>query len=346
MFRAESKADLAFVRRVCHDTLQRGPRPREVRSLVGMPSDRVVRHLLERPEAYEQWVEEELYFHLLIDRFRPRTRAIEELPARLRNGDADVRRATAEILLSTSFSLRNPGNDTFVTVVLEQCLGMPVQDRRNVRTLEAGKELYDGKATRFLGREGRTQADVVRFAIEDERFARRLLDRHRRRLLGEGLDAMDRAEGDALVAEVHENPSRFFDVLARWMAGDAYRSAVATRRPRSDRQFVRALFVDVFDREPNYEELRNVRNALQSMADAAPLRAVLVKLALGSTEAVIPEPVPGQEAKFVRSCFERYLGRSPTQEEEARCRGVLAEPGTSPKTLVRALLSSPEYGFY
>ncbi|MGA0870998.1 MAG: hypothetical protein ACO3UM_18880, partial [Planctomycetota bacterium] len=52
MPRAEPKADLAFVRRACHDTLQRGPRPREVRSLVGMPVDRVVRHLAERPEAF------------------------------------------------------------------------------------------------------------------------------------------------------------------------------------------------------------------------------------------------------------------------------------------------------
>lgn len=346
MVPAESPADLAFVRRVCHDTLQRGPRPREVRSLVGMPADRVVRHLLERPEAFEQWVEEELFFHLLIDRFRPRTRAIEELPERLRRGDADVRGATAEILLSTSFSLRNPGNDTFVTVVLEQCLGMPVQDRRNVRTLEAGKELYDGRPTRFLGRDGQTQADVVRFAIEDERFARRILDRHRKRLLGEGLDSMERGDANALVAEVHAEPSRFFDVLARWMTSDAYREAVAVRRPRSDRQFVRALYVDVFDREPTYDELRNVRNALQSMADPAPLRAVLVKLALGSPEAKLPDPGAGPRGAFVRTCFERYLGRSPSQEEEASCTAILSEPETAPRTLVRALLAAPEYGFY
>ncbi len=346
MPRAEPKADLAFVRRACHDTLQRGPRPREVRSLVGMPVDRVVRHLAERPEAFEQWVEEELYYHLLIDRFRPRTRAIEELPTRLRSGTADVRSATAEIMLSTSFSLRNPGNDTFVTVVLEQCLGMPVQDRRNVRTLEAGKDLYDGRPTKFLGRDGQTQADVVRFAIEDERFARRMLDRHRKRLLGQGLDRMTPRDADALVAEVHGDPSRFFDVLTRWMISDLYREAVATRRPRSDRQFVRALYIDVFDREPSYEELRNVRNALQSMADPAPLRAVLVKLALGSAEAQLPTPQEGQEDGFVRSCFVRYLGRSPTQDEEARCRAILAEPETTPRTLIRALLSAPEYGFY
>jgi hypothetical protein len=223
---------------------------------------------------------------------------------------------------------------------------MPVQDRRNVRTLTAGKELYDGRPTKFLGRDGQTQADIVRFAIEDERFARRLLDRHRKRLLGGGLDELDRRESDALVAEVHESPSRFFDVLGRWMASDAYRGAVSTRRPRTDRQFVRALYVDVFDREPSYEELRNVRNALQSMADPAPLRAVLVKLALGSPEAQLPTPQEGQEAGFVRGCFVRYLGRSPTQDEESTCRAILSEPGTPPKTLVRALLSAPEYGFY
>jgi hypothetical protein len=343
---ARADADRDLIRRLAHDVLQRGPRPDEIRTLVGLPAERVARHLLGRLEAMQQWVEEELYHHLLIDRFRPRTEAIDSLPERLRRGAADVRTATAEILLSTGFSLRNPGNDTFVTVVLEQCLGLAVQDRRHRASLEAGKRLYDGQPARFLGEDGRSQADVVRIVVGHRDFARHLLDRHHRRLFGAGLDSLPPDEAETLVAGLHEAPATFFTILAAWLGSERYRERVALRRPRTDRQFVRSLYVDVFEREPSEDELRRVRNALQSMADAAPLRAVVVKLVLGSPGARLPRPGVEGPAAFVAGIFERYLGRAPSQDELAAFTAILAEPGTDPALLIRALLTSPEYGLH
>lgn len=338
-------ASAAYVRRLSHDVLHRSPRGIEVRSLAGMPVDRVAEHCTQRLEAMQQWLEEELFYFLLIDAFRPRTAAIEALPERLRSGAADARAAIAEIVLSTSFSLRNPGNDTFVTVLLEQCLGIEVQSRENRKTLATGKRIYDGEPGRFLGRDARTQADLVRIVLEDELFARHLLDRHHRRLFGAGLDELPKGDAATVTARVHEAPAAFFDVLAEWLASERYVAGVAIKKPRTDRQFVRSLYMDVLEREPTYDEIRNVRNALQSMADATPLRAVMVKLVLGSREAKLPALGDDGPEAFVRDCFVRYLGRQPGQSELAGFVAALAEPGTDPSLVVRALLASPEYGF-
>ncbi len=345
----ERRADVAYVRRLAHDTLQRSPTQRETRSSVGMPLEAVARHFVRLRETYEQWLEEELYYYLLLDRFRPRTDAIAELPEQLRRGRADVRSAAAEILLSTGFSLRNPGNDTFVTVVLEQCLGMEVQARANQRTLDAGKKMYDGEKVKLLDGEGSSQSDFVRLVIAHRDFAAHLLDRHHQRLFGEGLPRSGKRltqDAETSVDRVHATPSEFFTVLQEWLASERYADACAVRRPRTDRQFVRSLYTDLLERQPDYDEMRNMRNALQSMADSTPLRGVLVKVVLDSGKAALPPLVAGEEDAFVRECFERYLGRSPGQDESTAFAKALREPETRSAHVVRTLLSSPEYQFY
>lgn len=88
-----------------------------------------------------------------------------------------------------------------------------------------------------------------------------------------------------------------------------------------------------------------MRNALQSMADPAPLRAVFSKLLLDSKTAKLPSPAGASPAEFVRGCFLRYLGREPTQAETAEFTTVLAESGADHALVVRALLTSVEYGY-
>ena len=153
-----------LVRRIALDVLQRTPTAEEVAQAAPRAPIEVAQRMLGTLEAMEVWLEEELLYFLLLDNFRPTTPNVAALPRLLHERRTDVRAAQAEILLSTAFSLRNPGNDTFVTVVLEQCLGLEVQDRRNAAVLEAGKRAYDGYATRFLGGVGRSQADVVKLA--------------------------------------------------------------------------------------------------------------------------------------------------------------------------------------
>lgn len=341
----EDPADLAWTRRATLDVLQRTPTPAELRTRLGAPRRLVAARTYATLEAMQVWLEEELYHFLLIDNFRPRTRAIRTLPQRLLARQVSVRDAIAEIMLTTSFSLRNPGNDTFVTVVLEQGLGLTVQKSRNRPILAAGKRMYDGERVRFLGAVGSSQADVIRIVLSQRRFSEHLLDRHHRRLFGEPLPLRSKA-ARAVVDELHRDPYRFFPILARWIASDDYHARLARKKPRSDHQFVRSLYMDLLGRTPDYQELRNMRNALQSMADSSPLRAVLAKVILDSGKARIPECEPGGEETFVRTCFLRYLGREPSQRETARFAGMLREGECEPAHVVRALVQSPEYQYY
>jgi hypothetical protein len=337
--RDDEPATLRAVRRLALDVLQRTPSPAEQKSFTGAGVRSVAQRLVGSLEAMQAFVEEELYYFLLIDNFRPRTKAIDELPQRLFERKASAADALAEIVLSTGFSLRNPGNDTFVTVLLEQCLGLQVQDRRNKPLLEAGKQMYDGRRAKVLGVDGNSQADLVRIVLADPGATRHFLARHHQRIFGRPLPPKD---GEAWVARVREQPLQFFPLLVEWLASAEYRAALATRRLRTDHQFIRSLHMDLLERLPTYDELRNMRNALQSMADPTPVRAVLAKVILDSGKAKLPACPAGGEAEFVRTCFLRYLGREPGQGEAAEFTRALTSGEAKPLQVVRTLVCSAE----
>ena len=329
-----------LLQRLCYDIVQRGPTEAERRNFVGADVGTLVPRLLQSREAKAEWFEEQLYYFLLLDQFRPRGEAIDRIPARLQKGELDARGAIAEILLSTGFSLRNPGNDTFVTVLLEQCLGYRVQDKDKKPILETGKKIYDGKKGRFLGRDAATQADLVQAVLQHPDFARHLLSRQHERLLAAPLPK-DAPE----LAAVQQDWSRFFPVLGDWLQGDAYAQSLAQRRGKSERQFLRGLYQDLLERAPGEDELRNLRNALTAMADPAPLRAVLAKVIHDGKDTRLPARGSGRDDEFVQQCFLRYLAREPGENESRVFTGALQQ-GASPAQIVRALVVSLEYLTY
>jgi hypothetical protein len=333
------KTTLRFLQRLSFDVLQRSFSPAERNAWLDAEVATVVPRLVQSREAMAAWFDEEIYYFLLLDNFRPRGEAIELVPARLQKGELTARDAIGELLLSTGFSLRNPGNDTFVTVVLEQCLGYRVQDQKTKPILAAGKKLYDGQKGRFLGAEGQNQADVVQIALRHPDFSKHLLARHRARLLGGAVDAAE-------CARVHQDFRQFFPVLAQWLASDAYAAAAALKKPKTERQFLRGLYMDLLERAPTFDDLRLLRNAMQSMADPAPLRAVVAKVMLDSGQAKLPPCARGAEAAFVRDCFARYLAREPSPKETATFVTSLQQDGAQPVHVVRALVASLEYQLY
>lgn len=337
----DPKTDERYLRRLSADVLHRTPSPAERRTYLDAPIRLVAPRMLGTLEAMQVWVEEELFYFLLIDNFRPLTRAIVQAPAQLQAGKMTAHDLLAEILLSTSFSLRNPGNDTFVTVVLEQCLGMTVQEPAVKKVLDAGKLMYDGKPTKLLGQSGGSQADFVKIVLAHPACTRHLVQRHHRRLFGRGLDPAQQL----VVDRVHADPRQFFPLLAEWLTSAEYLENLQRRRPRTDHQFIRSLYMDLLERQPTYDELRNMRNALQSMADPTPVRAVMAKVILDSGRAKLPPFRNGEEEAFVTECFERYLGRGPNQEEAAAFVRALRDEGALPVLVVRALVGSVEYQY-
>jgi hypothetical protein len=156
-------------RRLAYDLWGRPPTEDELAEFAAAGREATVDRLLGSRERWEAWYEDELYDLLLIDEFRPGADRLDDLPGRLADGRTNVRDALAEIAKSQQFNARNPGNDTYVTVVFEQFLGITVQSEKAL--LEEGKRMYDGRAATIFGKRGRSQADFVDIALAEPRFA-------------------------------------------------------------------------------------------------------------------------------------------------------------------------------
>lgn len=329
------------VRTIYLDLLGRTPTAVELTTAAGMDREQLVRRLVGSLEFYEAWYENELYYFLLLDNFRPKTPEMDALPARLSNGQTTARDALQQIVISQAFNARNPGNDTFVSVVLEQLLGLVVQD--DVRTLEAGKKMYDGHEVALFGVKGKSQSDLVGIVLAHEEFTKLVLSRHYARVFPA---PPPKGAIDAWAARLRDEPRAYEEIVIEWLTSDAYRQAIATLRPKSDAMWIRSLYVDLFERKPTFQEFRNFRNALQALADSAPLRSVLAKVMLDSGQVAVP-PEAGLDVRtYVEEQFRRFLGRAPNPQELAAFEAALKEPACSPATLVHAIVSSAEYQHY
>jgi hypothetical protein len=305
----------------------------------GRPRSDLVESALGTREFWRNWLDEQLFYFLLIDNFRPTTESVLALPARLAEGSVGVLEALHRICLSSSFDRRNPGPDTFVTVVMEQLLGLEVQ--RIARELEIGKKIYDGGRGTFLGRPGSSQADVVHIAIEDQRAPRHLLRREFERWMRQAPSEQDLF---AWSTALERDPLGMRSILRAWFSSAAYGARLGKRVPQPNRLFIRALYVDLLGRVPDEGEAERLRGALDGLANSGPLRSLVARLILDSGKA----PLPGREAipdpaAWIAALFERLLGRSPRAAELAAFAEAFADPACRPGTVLYAIVSNPEY---
>lgn len=300
---------------------------------------------VDSPEAvafWNHWFEEQLYYFFLIDNFRPASERVLAAPADLAAGRIGVQDAIHRIALCSAFNGRNPGADTFVTVVMEQLLGITVREDR--RELEVGKVLYDGGNGTFLDQRGNSQADVVRIAIEDRRFLRRLVEREYRRIVRG--DPSGR-EISGWARELDKGPLGYLALVREWMLGPAYAARLEAPVVQPNRLFVQSLHVDLLDRVPDVDEARRLREALDGLSDPGPLRAILARLVIDSGEAAIPSKDSiNDPTRWVAGLFERWLAREARPEELKAFVTAFHDPASRPETLVYAIVSSPEYHRY
>ena len=336
--------DRRHVRALYLDLVGRTPKRDELEAAdaaVASPAT-LVRHLLRTREFWEQWYEDELFYFLLIDNARPDDVAgADGIPARLEAGRLDLRGAVTEIVSGSAFNRANPGNDTFVSVVLEQLLGVDV--RRQPALLEAGKKMYDGKPSTLYGESGANQADVVRIVARQPAFERRVVERQYRRIVGRDAAAKDL---DRWAQALREQPAAFVDLVQEWVLSAPYAERLASLRGKTDLQFIRGLYVDLTDELPEPTELRRLRGALSTVADSAPLRAVIARSLLDRHAAELPAKDSLDPGAFVDESFLRFLGRTPSAAERAEFLAVFAEKDCQPATLLRALVTHPEYQSY
>ena len=334
--------DDSALRALSFDLLGRPPLEAERAQWLGRSRDELVTSLLASHESWTQWVEEQLYYFLLIDNFRPENERVDSLPELLAAGRLDVRSAIHRIALSPSFDQRNPGADTFVTVVMEQLNGIRVQ--KNVRELEVGKQIYDGRPGTFLGKSGATQSDLLRIAIEDRSFAQSFLAREYRRVVRAEPDKASLAD---FVRRFQRDPSEFRAIFAGWFASPEWDARVRTRATAPNRLWIQALYVDLLGRPPQPDEARRLRTALDGLSDTGPLRAVLARVLIDSGTVKVPEKVTiSDPTAWIAGLFRRLLGREATADELSEFVTVFHEPECRPQTVLYALVTHPEYQTY
>lgn len=321
------------------DLLGRPPFAKAHEHWLGRSFEELVEQLLGSEEFWRQWIEEQLYFFLLVDNFRPDPERLAEMPRALVEGRLNMREAIHRIALSPTFDLRNPGADTFVTVVMEQLCGLQVQ--KSPRELEIAKRIYDGVQGSFLGRTGSSQADIVRIAVESREAARALAAREYERHVHEAPDAEVLREWSQ---SLQTDPAKYLELLRAALSSDAYRARLENSVPMPNRLFVRSLFVDLMDRLPTDEEAEPLREALDGLGDSAPLRSVLARLMLDSGWADLPALAAIHDHRaFVTERFRRMLGREASEEELETFLTAMADPACRTETVLYAVLSHPEY---
>ncbi len=338
---------LRLIRRMYYDLKWRGPTVAELEQWYSRPHEEMVDAFLADEEMWDAWYERQLYYFLLLDRFRPKAHRLTTLPQRLKDKKVDVPLALQEIVRSQFFNARNPGNDTYCTVVLEQCLGLVVQERSNKRILDASKKMYDGYRVKLFKDKGDSQADFVRIVFRQRRFFTHLLARTWKSLHGTKIEKKELARAAEQAASGSHG---YRKVLRGWLVAGPYVDRVAEARTKQEIPYVRSLFLDTLGRLPSYDELRNVRNAFLSLADPTPIRLVMGRVLLQSNGGRMPTAgnmLAADPRKFVRTSFLRLFARQPTPKElTAFVDGLKADPRITPRVVLWTLLSSAEYQTY
>jgi hypothetical protein len=332
----------AELRTACCDLLGRPPLRVEREAWLGKARHELLEAWVGGLEFWENWLEEQLYYFFLIDNFRPESEGVLALPGELAAARIDVREATQRIALSPSFDQRNPGADTFVTVVMEQLAGITVQ--KNVRELEVGKAIYDGASGVFLGRTGKRQADIIDIAVRHRAFAQTFVAREYARFFGA---EAPRKELAVWVSRIHASPTEYAALVRDWLLSPEWEVRVRAKLPMSNRLFARALYVDLLDRLPDADEARRMRSALDGMSDSGPLRSVLARILIDSGSVKLPDKRAIQDPRrWIWEQFRVLLGRDASEDELNAFVEAFAAPECRPATVLYALLTHPQYQSY
>lgn len=324
------------------DLIGRPPFEREYEEWLGQGRHKLLDALLGSDEYWGHWWSEQLYYFLLVDNFQPNAVATRAIPGKLAEGRLDYRTALHRIALTSSFDQRNPGSDTFVTVVMEQFCGLVVQ--KNRRDLESGKRAYDGGKGNFLGTIVKNQSEVIEVCVNHSRAAKHFLAREHERLVH---SPGDKKELGDQARRLHRDPWKFLATTRDWLLSDAYKQRLGRLEPKSNALFLNTLFVDLLDRLPTEDELDPMRTALDALADPRPLRSVVVRLLLDSGRAGIPKKASITDpTQWISRKFRRLLGREATAAELKIFVSTFHQADCRPATIMYALLSHPEYQNY
>jgi hypothetical protein len=330
-------AALVLVRAVYGDVLGRPPTPPEAIAAAGRGAAELGGVLLATLEAGRAWAEDACVRLGLVGDFEPEGEAATSLPAGAASGSVSPAAAEAALLLDPAFLRAHASGASLAAALEEHVLGRALTVEERAATLSAAA----GTASKAFGREGLASPEaVVRAAAGTEEARVLALRRYASRFLPED------AAGAFPAARAGESTLAIASsILASPAYGASFGPAAATRRRRGDgATFVRAAFADLLGRRPTPVETAAVVRALRVVPGAA-ARGAVVTVLLDSGEVALPLLVSiPDRAAWVEDRFLRTLGRRPSGAEATAYRAALEDPDGGPQLVVRALLSSAEYG--
>jgi hypothetical protein len=140
--------------------------------------------------------------------------------------------------------------------------------------------------------------------------------------------------------------------------------AEGDRQPRakSSSQFLRGLYADLLGRTPEtfefvlrfngtevfrfpLDEEAQLTSTLEGIGDSLPMRNLVAKGLLHSTEVTIPDKASVADPRaYIRDQFRRFLGREPNPYELEQFAGEWSmDAAVGPRTIIRAIVGSREY---
>ncbi len=329
---------LRRIRRLYLDVLGRPPTPVEAIAEEHQPPERLVSTILVRAEAGRAWYDEACARLDLVRDARPQGEDALGLALRVAAEGMSPQRAEAVLARDPSFLKVHPPGRALATAIAEGLLGRPATEDE----VDAAVRLAAGDAVEVPG-VGRVadSAEWVRRVTDGEPFAVAAVRRRLERFVPSG--AAERMVG-AGVAAAREGPAAWRTFLEGVLRSRDYAERRALR-PRDALTYLRGLFLDLLERKATDRELFALAHASRSLpGKSAPLSA-LAKVLIDSGEAPIPLLVDIPDAPaWVVDRFLRYLGRKPTPEEKDAFGRALLDPAGGPEVVVRALVTSPEYG--
>jgi hypothetical protein len=133
-------------------------------------------------------------------------------------------------------------------------------------------------------------------------------------------------------------------------------------RAKTSSQFLRGLYADVLARTPEtfefvlrfngaealrlpLDEEAQLAAVLEGLGDSLPMRNLVAKGLLHSTEVTIPGKASVADPRaYIRDQFRRFLGREPNAYELEQFAGEWAkDAAVGPRTVIRAIVGSREY---
>ena len=369
---AMSPEDLRLLRRIAFDAVNRSPTADELVLAPFLGPEGFARELVPSYAFADAWYEATLVRLGLTGLFAPKPNdadhaSLASVPARLANAEIDERRALGEIAKSAAWARRNDDSRDFAFALFEEFLGRPPADvaPSGVKSeLAAAREMYDGIPRSLFGETGGGAGDLVDIVLglaarrpdyaanrvgatapDPDELARAQVSLLWRRLVPSG-PAIAAGTHAAWTRRLVDEPGAMPEIVREILASPEYRAAAATPRPKSVRQLIRGLHVDVLARGPDAASVAAIEEAIVAFGDPAPVVDQVVRHVVRAAEAAhAAPPLQGLEIDtWIDGAFARMLGREPTTAERDAFRTFLeSSPHASTSLALEALLTSREY---